>query len=934
MEITRHRRSKSASGIEGIRQFQNHKAFSRFSPEYRSYIDERTRDDDMFTLELGQSSLRRATGRPRKKLLAEEMYKEVESKRRSPSIIARLVGLEGLLSPGHHKQQKRLSDSCQQKNASISIQPNRQTYDGRSNRRSSTEQQEFRDVHEDFEASHLVNRRCSSRWSANSILTKHEMALIQQKYKDAKHISTNGKFRGSIELGDTSGMLDLDNVNHLHDLQVNPSSTLVRDTAVLKPRSSAKYEGNFKAWKSERDTSKKNTTSHLEREDGLLLERHNYHRARISHQSSKIQLEEKHEKKILPTRIVVLKPNLGNIHNVGISGSSPDYSHGYWPNFREPEEYVGGVETVSWRRKDSSCDVGLSKPASKEAREIAREITRRMRGGCDETVDAKSSGFRGYAGDESSYDAHDSDFDSEIEMFKLVSRNSFGDDNKRCRKYPACSLVEWSLREAKKRLSERWKMTRRYQDLELVGQSKTLGEMLAIPDKEARPKCLNAKTRNDPLGISSRDGWKDEINRTSSRSRSLPPSTDGGSQRRGTHHEALAGEKHVMRSEPIRLGRVKIAKRNRSHKEVFSSQDSKSRSKKSLPCESTHIKERESSSEANFEIEMEANIKDLSHQMSRMAAKGDPYESPVSEVIMTAEHGSRTLSPKASHLVPKQPSSVVDNGKAAIRDQKDSSLQKRPPEQGSPSLQYLLAEPDTSESSKEADHTSPVSVFEVPFTEDTSSSSESFERVNAELHELRMQLQLLKMESCSYADVSTLASIEKEIALLYSLLSEGNNILGAESWEISYALDVLIECGLQESGFDMFVTKWHSPDCPLDPKLFNNLEKNYSDDNIDLRLERRLIFDRLNWVIVEIFQQNVDFCPWVMPKLTGLSRQKERVIESLGDLINRVFANVEITERVLDREMLWSNYRGEIDEIGNEIEKLLIDDMINEFISY
>ncbi|KAL2538793.1 uncharacterized protein Fot_20184 [Forsythia ovata] len=43
-----------------------------------------------------------------------------------------------------------------------------------------------------------------------------------------------------------------------------------------------------------------------------------------------------------------------------------------------------------------------------------------------------------------------------------------------------------------------------------------------------------------------------------------------------------------------------------------------------------------------------------------------------------------------------------------------------------------VAEPCSSETTREADGASPVSVLEAPFTED--SSSESFERVSTELH--------------------------------------------------------------------------------------------------------------------------------------------------------------------------------------------------------
>lgn len=55
-------------------------------------------------------------------------------------------------------------------------------------------------------------------------------------------------------------------------------------------------------------------------------------------------------------------------------------------------------------------------------------------------------------------------------------------------------------------------------------------------------------------------------------------------------------------------------------------------------------------------------------------------------------------------------------------------------ERASSSSQCNGPEPESSESSKEADHPSPVSVLEVSFPEDVSSSSDCFERVNAELH--------------------------------------------------------------------------------------------------------------------------------------------------------------------------------------------------------
>lgn len=197
-----------------------------------------------------------------------------------------------------------------------------------------------------------------------------------------------------------------------------------------------------------------------------------------------------------------------------------------------------------------------------------------------------------------------------------------------------------------------------------------------------------------------------------------------------------------------------------------------------------------------------------------------------------------------------------------------------------------------------------------------------------------MQLRLLKMETGTYAEVSTLGPIEEEVMQLSPIISEGNHILGGEGWEICYALDMLIDSGLEESDFNVLKTNWHSPDCPLDPKLFNSLEKKYSDEKTGSRSERRLLFDRINSAIFEIFQEHVDSCPWIMPKLSGMNAklQKEGIRDALEKLITRDFTDQETSDRVLDQEMQWSDSRGEIDIIGNEIGDLLIDDMIAEVV--
>ncbi|GER54340.1 hypothetical protein STAS_31926 [Striga asiatica] len=853
MERARHRKSKSASGIEGILQHQ--KAAPRLSADSRTYIDGSKRDD-LFMLELGQSSWPRPTGTPMKKLLAEEMSRELEPRRRPPSVVARLMGLDGLPSPRHiHGQQKRLLETYQAKTRNLH-------YDARTNR----SPPEFKDVYEDLEAA--SRRRCSSRWSASSILTKPELALIRQKLRVSDEMDQIPKHHSH------------------HDSPVNR-------IAVLKPYESKGKHASRPAINSRR-------------EDGLLLERHR-HPTHICRSPSRAQSEkgEEEKEKDLPTRIVVLKPNLGNIQN-------PTH--------------------ISQRRKDSS------RPVSKEAREIAREITMRMRDRYDETNDTWSVWGRGYAGDESSYEANESDSESEFEGFRFSRGKSFG--------YPSFAQVESSVsREAKKRLSERWKMTHSYRDMEVVNiKGSTLGEMLKLPDREAKHSRLNAKT--SPSGISSRDGWTDEITRNTCRSKSLPPG-GGGRRIRKTrsYREGLAEEKVVMSCETVNCGKSEFVKRNVRNEEDYLSRYSKSRGKKPHPRQDMYIGEIDTSTEANIEIQMEANIKDISEQQMafEMSAKADACWSPVVDVVMISEPVSTTLSPEPSNLGQKQPSSVMEGDESAFQERGNcgaQELDKVATKPTSPSSACTGAELESSECSKEADHPSPTSVLEAPFMEDAS-SAECFERVGAELQELRLQLQLLKMESSTDAGVSTHFAIEEEDAQPSHIAPEENYTKNPQGWEAHYTLDVLIASGLpQELDFSIFKTSWYSSDCPLDPKLFDTLEKKYNDDDDDeKKWERKLLFDRISFALKQIFMEHVDPCPWVMPKSTGSNLVKWRahgiIVDSVDDKVVEQLELPEVqmmSEKTVDREMGWVGPRGEVEMVGNEIERLLMDDMVAEVL--
>lgn len=973
METTRHKRSKSTpAAIQGNYQVQRHKAVPKPIADSRSHSGGITKED-LLTLESGQNSFKRGSGTPIKRLLAEEMAKESENRRRPPNVIARLMGLDGLPSPQHgYKQQKRLSDKHQQRSASLGINQNEQPHESRSSKMSPVDQQDFKDVYEDMEASHVTNHRYSSRWSANPRFAMPQMAHIQQKFMDARRLSSNEKlllskeFDGTLEILDSSEDSLLEYLEQpqpvllkqLHDKKIDPYSSLFGHVASLELLSSADYECKGKTRKSARDGSyKRDIGSRQKREDGLLLQSHNCHGPYHSCKAEKSQLNVKDETEKLPTRIVVLKPNLMKRVSAVTSISSPESSCTNMASLRNHLQPRGSYseEVLSCKKKNSSSEGCFLNTKSREDRKLAKDIARQM------TEHFKlSSGLRGYAGDESSYDVYESDSSSASEVVTVSSRNSF-DANERI-KYSSSGPYESLVsREAKKRLSERWKMAHKSHGFEPIAKGSTLGEMLAAPERETVQE-FNAAVGLDgasegfagssdssgwggPLGISSRDGWNDGCIKRSSRSRSLPPSPVASrSYKTNGRHEPLLSD--PVKNEKLYRDRIKERKRNLSKKDKTSSKDVQSSTRTSLTC---YSKGNNSSVSPNMNSNpIQADIcpckedqyeKHLIHCQTPDTA--DSLRKFVSDELTNPKPGSLSLSSSDSslNLQPEPTDFAKENDDSPACDQEDANLQESVlgQSEGTSSAKCFGPEPESSESSKEADHLSPVSVLEVSFAEDVSSSSDCFETVNAQLNELRMQLQLLKIESGGYGGTAVVSSSEKGIMMQQPLVEyEERSFVGGDTWEASYIVDTLLYSGLEEFDSDTFFASCHSLECPLGPWVFTNLEKKYGGKTSDLKFERRLLFDRVNSALLEIFQQHVDQCPWVQPKIIGASKWQRHGVK--GYLI-KLLANQEHTangdrpENRLDREMSWLGFRDDIDMIGKEIEKLLIDDLVGEVVA-
>ncbi|XP_033130187.1 uncharacterized protein LOC103829936 isoform X2 [Brassica rapa] len=821
------------------------------------------------------------TGLPMKSLLAQEMSKQTEPKRRSPSIIARLMGLD-VLPPqsSSHRQQKPVENqqgsSCDG-NKSLA-------------RRSSKEEQKFKDVFEVLDAKRAEgngNLYHQGRVKAAN-LTQAEMAFIRQKFMEAKRLSTDEKLRHSKEFNDALEALDSNKdlllkflqqpdslfTKHLHDLQTTPH----------KPHYS----------QPDKKPHRHGGGSHTRHASYDTLDLPN------------VELRKRSE--LQPTNIVVLKPNLGEPRYAGRAFASPSSSS---DEFRADRRLLPC--TINHVRQKSNEDNGLSRRSSRDSGEYSKIMSRQRKGSCSSAMSFEASGFRGYAGDESS---SGSDSASESELVPVTSRTRTAFNRKNYhRSLPSkssSSTTSSVSREAKRRLSERWKMTHKYEQEIEISRSGTLAEMLATSDREARPASFNGLSFEEgiskrvesnaqlsespePVGISSRDGWKGSSSRSFSKSKTI------------MNQESTYGYTIVLPKELIsRDGLVKGS----SSQSFMSTKSSRHGSNKSHSSNNSSPEVNRSPSLTKFlymnhEIHQKGKLSSSKAGCSfSVDADSDTEDSSATDDIKTA------LSSEAPDLSTVTLLTDPDVSRMATEDVNHSSV----PEQQS------------RESSKEGDQPSPVSVLEASFDDDdVSSSSECFESVSADLQGLRMQLQLLKLESATYNEGGMLISSDEDKEQEESSNITDEIVISQEDWKSLYLADLLDNSKLSNAGHNTVM------ETPVDPSLFQDLEKKYSSLKTSTRLERKFLFDQISRELMQILKQFPDPHPWVKPTRVCQKWDVNKIEETLLDLVTRKEEKPR-KDDVEKREFEWLSLEDDIEIIGRDIEKMLTDELIAELV--
>ncbi|CAH8340185.1 unnamed protein product [Eruca vesicaria subsp. sativa] len=744
-------------------------------------------------------------------------------RRSSPSIVARLMGLDGM--PPHiepkplENQQRRPSDKARGK----------QTY-----RSGSMNEQRFKDVFEVLDADEgQSSTSLYQRRRLNPNLNEAEMAFIE-----ARRLSNDEKLRYSKEFSETLEALD-SNKDLLFQFLHQPDSLFTKEfhglhsiapqphcsqATTLKFSNRESLVNNIKALKVDREFSGKRHRPPQWHGDGVDL-------------SKKSGLK--------PTEIVVLKPNLGKPQTC--AGTLPSQSDEAREDLRLP--CTSNQESKASGSLKGNEDVFLLRNKPRDSREIARIVSRQLKASCgnESSINFDMSRFRVYTGDESSSGSDSSRARTEFTR-KKHSRSV------------SSRSPESASKEAMRRMSERWKLAHNSKKEMEIRRRNTLADMLATSDREARLASFSRTTFQerlskrferqselpDPLGISSRDGWKGTGRRNLSKSRPIMHKD------RTCSHMIVLPKKLTTRDGLVKGSSLHIRENNSHFSDISSSEINRPSSSKSLKTQ------RSLSIHADSDTESSSDYED---------AKSNPSLEPLDLSAVT-------------------------------------SLTDHPQE---------IAE--------EGDQPSPQTSLDNEF----SSNSECFESLSADLQGLRMRLQLLKRESDTYNEGDMLVSSEEEEET--SKVTDETMIIHelVEDWKSLYLTDILANSRFSDLNPTSFMASWHSSESPLDPSLFDDLEKKYYFGlKTSTRLERKFVFDWINSEILEFFEQFTDLKPTKISPKWDISR----IHETLLELVTRK----HMKQSRDTKEMLLPSLEDGIEVIGKEIEEMLIDEFIAEFV--
>lgn len=781
----------------------------------------------------------------------------MESRQCTPSVIARLMGLDEL-SPHQpvHKKQKVLSENYLRRVNSVVERGKRSSHERHSFRLIAEEKKEIKDT---------LRGKLKREEQCNLPVEKSKFSLSLSAPK---------------EVGDARGVLDSkidlfmkylqepDSLitDHFCNLHGTPYHLQSGHLTVLKSSNTSDTGMTDICNISGRETNQGSAKLLRELETGSVTYTCGEH---VPGNGYKF-LESRKESNTLPTKIVVLKPKLGKKENAARcfpSCSSCRDCHSISKKHKEfPSPEKENLYVEEKKRKNVTEDV--------EPVRLRFGISGKISG---QTEQGKNNLFMKV----SKSGSRDNDtFAKESELKTFTSPNSCDWKNHKKSYYSDRSYVG---REARKEMSERLETTKKFQEVEEASGSRTLGEMI----------------ETNSVHLDFRLGEHAHISQNGLRSNLFmrPLESANRLQRRfrKQSHNQKEGSEHGCK---IHEGRdVQEQKKQLVEKDL--SEQSFVVTKSSVDSVAT------------------ANLIDDMVTDAETVVEGRSSETVVEDGYFFSQ-------------VPYA-STQQDISIGIFKEDSRSSF-------------CSCVDPESLVNSEEAYQSSPNSVLEPPFEEEILSNSACFQSVDANLHDLQLQLELLKSESSetySEGDGMNVSSDDDfEQGSSVSNAGKSEQLMRPfsieEGRDFSYLVDVFTEAGFHVRNSGTSCDTWDSPECPISPAVFEMLEKKYGEQISWKRSERRLLFDRINSELMEILQPSMG-SHWTKPLSTRLcfGKSLDMIEENLWTLLDhqRKQADKDSSGKMMGKDDGWLELGDGIEVIVREIEDSLVDQLATEVVS-
>ncbi|OEL37042.1 hypothetical protein BAE44_0001939, partial [Dichanthelium oligosanthes] len=856
------------------------------------------------------SSSNKSNASPLDVVLAKEMSMELELKKKPPSVVARLMGLEDdlpgqkptLQSAKRNLKKSHLNGNLAERN---SLHPHQEqcnssmtTLDMHIGHKETVQFKDVYEVNEEPLRTYHLQDQTFRRGMSSRSKRDIRMEIVRQKFMEAKRLATNEKLLHSKEFQEALEVLSsnrdlflkfLGEPNSTFSKQLSgfhrsPLSPQTKRITVLKPNKSVENEA-----RREIRTNRINE----ENEHVMPMTHRRSHSAEVTFSQ--------------PTRIVVLKPSPGKPNRTMAKltpGAAPD-------QLTEQIGFCGGSEDDNY---------------------LPDSLHRR-----DESL-LSSVYSNGYGGDESSLSRSEVDYIdeedgnlSDPEIVSPVSRHSWdhikrynspysGSTFSRTSRSPESSVI----REAKKRLSERWASVA-YNDInqeqmQLPRSSRTLGEMLSLR------------------------GAKKEVGGMGSVSSSRPCDAENELTLQATCISSFREKEGDGQSSPKNLARSKSVPVSSS---MFDSISPHAPSSNSEGSKTPNVVTRSDKGKSS----LKGRVSSFFFPKSK--------KQPKEKITISASSHEKVEITCFGSMKPEAAQNIGADENLSFCEDKDGSLTTQticsskdivsievPISSACPSG-HLDGLRSGGRLNGSRDEPSPTSVLDAPFEDSNINESESSRSITCATERIALRSDAIESvtRSLSWEDMSS-PSPSFGMKKLTPLSSVDNDELEC----VAFVQRIVSSAGLGDLQLGMVFTGWYLPDCPLDPALCDKLldRKEEAAKSRERRSNQRLLFDYVNMTLVEIGQDTL-LCAYPSSQVRSMASKEtlslalvEEVPCHMRDWLygSGKFAVNEnddagtILERIMQQEVEgrgWvKSMRWELDEITEQIAREVLEELVEE----